>query len=338
LKLNNTLTKIKTDKNNILLSKEKIFKDKAGKVIKTEFTEPSDIEGIYNIKVKNANGNEEILSEGKIDIKTGVSTVVKNMTSLNGTKTEYFYQSDKNGNRTSSYKITSKNGKILLNNNEKFTVISDKKAISEKNCESYEMTYNQDKISIQHNGKTTEIDLYNFARGDISPLFKLSGDELLQMKNNVTKFGGNRGSFAAYNVFNKDVNTSDNNLSTLLHELGHAKDYRNKDMEISGDENFVKVFEKEKEAFTKAFSNAERTQFEYFIRPCGHHAGADGGKVECIAEANSLLNCCPDDKSTAMRKHLLQQYFPESIAVLSNLLNKFSDKPLSTSDQPCYGH
>ena len=158
------------------------------------------------------------------------------------------------------------------------------------------------------------------------------------MKNNVTKYGGSQGCFAAYDVFSKAVNTSDNKVSTLLHELGHAKDYRNKDMEISSDEKFVKTFETEKKAFTENSSNFERTLIEYFIRPRSHHAGENGGKVEAVAEANAILNAPADDKVTGMRKQIFQQYFPKTIAILNDKLEQFSNSPLQTNNTGFFGH
>ena len=195
-----------------------------------------------------------------------------------------------------------------------------------------------DKISIKNDKKITEINLFDFAKGDTSPLKKISGNELIQMKNNVTKYGGSQGCFAAYDVFSKAANTSDNKVSTLLHELGHAKDYRNKDMEISSDEKFVKTFETEKKAFTENSSNSERTLIEYFIRPRSHHAGENGGKVEAVAEVNAILNAPADDKVTGMRKQIFQQYFPKTIAILNDKLEQFSNSPLQTNNTGFFGH
>lgn len=335
---NNTILKAKTDKDNILISSVKTFNDKNGNTLKTEYTKQSDIEGIYDIKVKNAKGKEEILSEGKVNKATGISTITKNLTSPDGTKTEYNCTFDKNGNKEFAYKITDKKGKILLDNKENFKVISENKAISTKNNKKYEIDYFMDKISIKNDKKTTEINLFDFAKGDTSPLKKISGNELIQMKNNVTKYGGSQGCFAAYDVFSKAVNTSDNKVSTLLHELGHAKDYRNKDMEISSDEKFVKTFETEKKAFTENSSNFERTLIEYFIRPRSHHAGENGGKVEAVAEANAILNAPADDKVTGMRKQIFQQYFPKTIAILNDKLEQFSNSPLQTNNTGFFGH
>ena len=334
---NNTILKAKSDKKGVLINSTKIFYDKNGKLLKTEITKQSDIEGIYDIKVKNANGKEEIISSGKVD-KKGLSTITKNLTSPDGVKTEYNCFFDKNGNKEFTYKIFDKKGKTILNNKETFNVISDSKSISTKNGEKYEIIYNTDNISIKNKNKTVEMSLYGFASGDISPLKRVSGNELVQMQNNVTKYGGGQGSFAAYDVFTKAVNTSDNKLSTLLHELGHAKDYRNKDMEISSDSNFVKTFEKEKDNFVNNSSNFERSLIEYFIRPKGHHAGENGGKVEMVAETNALLNAPADDNATAMRKQLLQQYFPETIALLSNKLDKYTNSPLQASSSGFFGH
>lgn len=335
---NNSTIKAKTDNKGILLSSVKTYKDKNNNIVKTEVTEQSEITGIYNTKVKNSNGTVDVISEGKIDKNTGISTVNKNMTSYDGTKTEYQCKFDTTGNRETHYKITDKNGKILLDNKEKFKKIDENTAISEKNGETYKITYSAKSININHKNKLTEIDLYNFTTGDISPMKNISGNELIQMKNNIKKYNGNRGSFAAYDIYTKEVNTSDNKVTTLLHELGHAKDYRNKDMEISGNKDFEKIFEEEKALFSKNSSNFEIGLIGYFIRPKCHHAGENGGKVETVAEVNAILNACSDDNETAMRKHLLQQYFPRTISVLSKNLDKISETPLIQKQIESFGH
>lgn len=56
-------------------------------------------------------GTEKVLSSGSVDPKTGITTVKKNMVSLDGTKTEYLYEDDPQGNRISDYKITDKMAK-----------------------------------------------------------------------------------------------------------------------------------------------------------------------------------------------------------------------------------
>ena len=334
---NNTEIKAKSDKNGVLLEEIKTYKDKNNKIVKIQSTKASQVEGAYDVQVKNADGSIEVLSQGKYDAKTGVSTVTKNMTSYDGTKTQYKTTYDKDGNRETQYQIADKNGKVLMNNKEKF-VKKGNKAVSEKNGQVYEIVYGDKNISVKNNGKTTEIGLYGFANGDISPMKKLSGAELVQMKNNVTKYNGSQGSFAAYDMYTKEVNTSDNKLSTLCHELGHAKDYRNKAMEITNDEKFVKTFEKEKQAFVDNSSNYEREMIAYFLRPRCHQEGEKGGLVETVAEVNALINAPADDKETGMRKQVLQQYFPRTIAVLNEKLEKFSDTPLKQSSNPNFGH
>ena len=51
---------------------------------------------------------------GKFDKKTGITSIKKNMVSLDGTRTDYLYENDENGNRISDYKITDITIQILL--------------------------------------------------------------------------------------------------------------------------------------------------------------------------------------------------------------------------------
>ncbi len=142
---NYTTSKVTLEMNKKLrqpgLSNEiRVVKDKNGKKVRTEYTTQSDIAGVLNIKHVMPDGTEKVLSSGSVDPKTGITTVKKNMVSLDGTKTEYLYEDDPQGNRISDYKITDKNGKVLLNNSLSFEVVNDKKFISSKNDQKYDIT------------------------------------------------------------------------------------------------------------------------------------------------------------------------------------------------------
>ena len=52
------------------------------------------------------------------------------MKSPDGTRTQYLYENDPQGNRIVDYKITDKNGKVLLNKSQTFEVINENKFIS----------------------------------------------------------------------------------------------------------------------------------------------------------------------------------------------------------------
>lgn len=308
-----------------------------------EYAEPSEIKGIFNRTRTYNNGKVEEISSGKIDKKTGIKTVKKNMTSLDGTKTEYLFEDDPKGNRISDYKITDKSGKVLYNNSEAFEVIDENTFISSKNDKSYEIKYSEDnkKLNVKDRktNQNTEIDLYNYILGGnseklIPALKTVSGDELIKMKDNVThllQIDDDTASF--YHPSRKDVTTCDTPY-ILLHELGHAKDmkqydttsFKTKDatesLLVSANKDVKETYDKERELFNKNFSNAQREHVDYFIKTSGHPSGTNGALKESLAEVNAFLNTPNSVDRYSMRAEYLQRYFPKTVAKLAEQLNK----------------
>lgn len=318
----------------------RIVKDKNGKIQKTEYTSPSEVKGIMNVTYQYPDGRTETISSGTVDKKTGITTIKKNMTSPLGTKTEYLFEDDPQGNRLSDYKITDKNGKVLLQNSETFEVIDENKFISSKNGKKYEITADNDKVTVtdMDNPERTAA----FKRGSdivgnqdeiIKVLKKMPGEELLKLKENVNELDGTKDVINSYTITGKAKNRiySGDNLYIVLHELGHALDVKDVDLSnvqstiknaIFEDEQFNKLYEKEKEAFNKAFPDAQRNHIEYFINHENHSSGEVGARKETIAESNALLTTPIPHALLAMRAQYLQQNFPETIAYLNDKLNE----------------
>ena len=284
---NNTVSKIRYSVNAIGDEKPtheiRIIKDKNGKVKRTEYTEPSEVKGVMNITYKYPDGKTEIISSGTIDKKTGITTIKKNMTSALGTRTEYLFEDDPQGNRLSDYKITDKNGKVLLKNSETFEVINENKFISSKNDKKYEITSDDNTVTVTDlsNPEKTAV----FKRGVeivgeqneiIKVLKKMPGEELLKLKESVDELDGTKDILSSYSSPGPDKRKihSGDNLFAILHELGHSVDMKNVDLNnlrstvknaIFEDEKFNKIYAKEKEAFNKEFPDAQRNHI--FYRP-----------------------------------------------------------------------
>ena len=305
-----------------------------------EYSEPSDIKGIFNTKRIYNNGKVEQLSSGNIDKKTGIKTVKKDFTSFNGTKTSYEFSEDKEGNRISDYKIIDKKGNVLYNNSTAFEIVDENTFISSKNNEQYEIKYSNDdkKLSVKNlkTDEANEIDLHMYIFGNskklVPVLKKISGDELIKMGNNVTRlFQIDDDTSSYYHPGRKDINTSDNEY-IFLHELGHSKDMKNYDTTtfktkdatentlISADKNIVDVYNKEKELFNENMSNAQREHIDYFLKSIGHSSGTNGALKESTAEINAILNTYNTVDRYSMRSEYLQRYFPETIAALAKKL------------------
>ena len=342
---NNTVSKIRAEKNQFkkytATHEVRIIKDKNGNVKRTEYTEPSEVKGVMNITYKYPGGKTEVVSSGTIDKKTGITTVRKNMVSSLGTKTEYLFQDDPQGNRLSDYKITDKNGKVLLQNSETFEVVNDNKFISSKNNEKYEIVIeNGEFIKVQDmNNPKRNATFVNGThirgnREEILKVFKqMPGEELLKLNENVAFVEGTKDVLRSYTQ--KDLTHSKiytgNDLFIILHELGHAVDtkdvnmfYADREMDkaIFADKKFNEIYAKEKDAFNKAFPDAQRNHIAYFIDHENHYNGEAGGKKETIAESNALLTTPKSHNLLALRSQYLQQHFPETIAYLDGKLNE----------------
>lgn len=326
----------------------RIVKDKNGEKVRTEKMEPSDIKGVYNVKYEYPNGKVEKVSEGIVDKKSGITTVKKNLTSLNGTKTEFFYSDDKEGNRIVDYKITNKDGKVLYDEARTFEVLSENKFKSTSKNTAHEITVNPDNMKIKDLETENEVTI-PFAKTiqgnkDVIKklLKKVPGEELIKMQENVKVVKGANSLEDCYLApAEKEISTVDD-LYAFLHELGHSKDFKNlkptdeKEIGIySNDEKIQEIYMKEKEAFNEAFPNAQREHINYFIDQTEHYAGEWGGLGEVVAEANALVQTYNDELDIAPRVQYLQQYFPETVAYLGNKFNeKVEDTKVKTRNVP----
>jgi len=317
----------------------RILKDKKGNVQRTEYTEPSQIKGVMDIKYVYPNGEVKQVSSGKVDPKTGITSIKKDMVSTSGTRTEYLFEDDPQGNRISDYKITDKNGKVLLQNSESFEVVAPNKFISAKNNERYEITADDESVNVKdmNNPERTAtfkrgVDIVGDEEEIMKVLKKMPGEELLKLKKNVAELEGTTEILRSYSRTGKDKRTihTGDDLFVILHELGHAVDMKDVDMNnlentiqnaIFEDEKFNKIYAKEKDAFNKAFPDAQRNHIAYFINHETHYNGEIGGRKETIAESNALLTTAKTHEVLAMRSQYLQQHFPETIAYLHGKLN-----------------
>ena len=343
---NNTISKVRlqADENGypMVTHEVRVIKDKNNKVVRTEYTSPSEIAGIFDIKYQYPNGKEEVVSSGKFDKKTGITSIKKNMVSLDGTRTDYLYENDENGNRISDYKITDKNGKVLLNKSATFEVVSPNKIISSNNDNKYEITLSDKSIDVKDlkhpEREVVTLDIDKKIQGNkkaiLASLKEMPGEELIKVAQSTkTLVGIDSPLESYYSPADKSIHSSDQ-LFVVLHELGHARDMRDVNLNstlkfketigkaIFTDEKLYKTFEEEKANFNKAFPDAQRDHIDYFINTLNHYGGEFGGLRETIAESNALLTTPKTMELLAIRSQYLQQYFPKTIAHLSEALNK----------------
>ena len=226
----------------------KVRRDKQNRLIRKEFYEMSDIEGMYNVKYEFPNGKVRQISKATKDKNTGTILIEKDMRSTDMTRTQYRYEDDPNGNRIIDYKITSPDGKVLMNQSQTFEVLGKNKFRSTRNDKSYlmELDYKTKNLTVTDETKDErhEIRLKEMISGRRTPLIKMlktiPGDELINLNNNVLGMTEARNKLDSY-CENIELDESDfyadedqsymfNNLNVgadpfvFLHELGHATD------------------------------------------------------------------------------------------------------------------
>jgi len=324
----------------VVLNEKRILKDKFNNIIGTEEMKPSIIEGVLDVIHTDKAGNIQTVSSGTIDKKSGIMTIKRNLTSLDGTKTNYLYENDPEGNRILDYKITDKNGKTLLNISEAFEVINKNKFITSKNDEKYQIDIKEESIHVQdlkNKNRTATFKVGKELQGNSKLLLKtlkqLSGGELIKLRENIDTIQSiDEPLDSMYTGATRTINTGDN-AYLLMHEIGHAIDFKNTDASsndkyqeslintITLNKNVNKVYNEELKNFLNEFPNAQRNHIDYFINQSKHPAGEKGAIGETIAETNALINTPKTVESLNYRSQYLQQYFPRTIAEIAKNLN-----------------
>ena len=315
--------------------------DKDGNMVKKEIMTPSAIKGTFDVEVVHANGKKEQIAKATIDKKTGIKSIKKDMKSEDGTRTQFLYEDDPKGNRIIDYKITDKNGKVLMGRSQSFEVVDDNHFISSQNGYKYDIAVDDTKLTVKdlHHDKSAEIDFKKKFKGNreeiVKVLKQVPGEELFEVVDSVNKLKGkeqNSVLSSAYSPLSRNINVG-NDLMVFLHELGHAKDFQVKNGRkylkgtanamFSDNKDIQKTFVEERESFNKTHSDAERQHIDYFIQAKGHYGGKWGGLAEVVAETNALTNTYSDEPVEALgtRQQYLQQHFPKTIAMIKDHMN-----------------
>ena len=325
-------------KSEFILEEQTVVKnDKNGKMLRKETMTPSQVKGMYDITYTYANGTTKEVAKSTVDEKTGIKTIKKDMKSDDGTRTQFLYEDDPQGNRIIDYKVTDKDGKVLMKNSQSFEVLDDNHFISSKDHRKYEIKTEGKTLSVKdlYTQKEASIDFNKkclWRRNTVvNALKKVPGDELFETVYSISHFQGIKDSMnSCFTPMSKGVKVGDD-MFVFLHELGHAKDHQTqkgffellKDKRYSDNKDIQETYLKEREAFNKYHSNEEREHVSYFTKAKGHYNGALGGLMEIVAETNALTKTYTDEKiqSLSPRTHYLQQYFPKTISAICNEMN-----------------
>ena len=321
-----------------ILEQTVVKNDKNGNMLREEKMTPSQVKGMYDVAYSYANGKTKQVSKATVDEKTGIKTIKRDMKSDNGTRTQFLYEDDPQGNRIVDYKITNKDGKILMGLSQSFEVVDDNHFISSNNGYKYDITTDDKKLTVKdlHHDREVSLDFENKFKGDkkslINLMKKVPGNELFEAVENIGKMESTDSVYqAGFSPVSKDVSIMDN-LFIFLHELGHAKDaqkqktYREKllgeNKMFTDNKDIKETYLKERETFNKYHSEVERDHVSYFTQAKGHYGGKWGGLAEVVAETNAITNTIADGKvSLGVRAQYLQQHFPETIAKIHDAMN-----------------
>ena len=306
------------DKDNNLISTEKMVRGK---------------DGSRNVSITDRNGTQTPVQWESRDKITGNDIIQRNMTSPDGTKTEYYYEEAPSGFSVLAYKITDKDGKVLLNQTRTFQPVEGNpdKFISSFNDRIYEIEYTENTVNItdKKENKTTTLDLNKITdtqnKDIINALKKLSGDALIDIaERNLNKISiddmipswdlDNR----ILNMTSSEYSDESGQMGIFMHEFGHFLDTEIDSEnfgEISQNPEFIKIYNEELENFKKNSTSKMQEYIDYFI---DHDGNTISAQSETVAESHKILT----SPHTETRTYYLQQNFPRSIAKIAELFEQ----------------
>ena len=111
------------------------------------------------------------------------------------------------------------------------------------------------------------------------------------------------------------------NSQSLAHELGHAEDWLNRNIDhvgnINGNFNLVKTYTQELELFNKENPDASKEIISYFSKTGGSRST---GLSELVADVKTMMtHYGHTDEDLQMRINYLTKYFPETVAKVASL-------------------
>lgn len=344
-KNNSVNTKLKRLENDKFLTYKEIinYKDENGNTkYKKVSTLSDEVLGNTNIQLIYPDGKIKDISKSSRDNKTGIVTIKKDFISPDGTKSQYLYEDDPQGNRIVDYKITDEKGKVIYQNSQTFEKISDTKFITSNDARKYEINVGEKSLSVKELGLGKEETIpfkkkvEKFNREEmISLLKKVPGHLLFEAAQDVKKYSGLKKDEAllAYSLPSEKRIASADNLFIFLHELGHIKDSEtlkiknsvkrhNEEMQYSGNAKIQNTYLKELSNFVKKYPHEQRENAGYFLENDGHYAGKWGALGEIVAETNAIgsSRMTKDSECVSFRTDYLQENFPKTIAEIKNAM------------------
>ena len=325
---------IVNEKLSVPISETRQIRDKDGKLLRTEYLTPSEVEGLHNWKAVMPDGTVKPIIDVKKS-KNGILTVTKDMEALDGTVTKSKYRKLPDGSWAMRLNI-SKDGKILSGRNVKHKMISVNEAESTVNGKKYKVLYSSDEIKILNAKGETDcvIDLKSLIDDNNAPenalklknmLKECSADELQIISKKLKKIEFIPNKIDASADGSVGIVSTGDDIFTFRHEMGHIDDLFGtvpaKDMACQGiystADDFRKVYSQELNMFMKEFPQTQRQYVDYFI----NHANLETSIQSFQETVAELLasNKSPDiNRLFGTRTEYLERYFPRTRTFLLN--------------------
>ncbi len=333
-KVNNIKHTVKIDTETQITIAETIARyDNNGNLLYTENMTRGKDGLTRNVSITYKNGNQIPVQWATNDAESGNTILQRNLISPDGTETNYYYEETPEGMKINEYKITDKDGSVLLNQRRTFMPVAGNpdKFISSVNDRIYEIEYsgNTVKITDKKENKVTTFDLSKLtdtpSKDIITALKRLPGDALIDIKERKLKKIDIDDMVPSWDKDNKvlymhssEYSDETEQFGVFMHEFGHFLDTKidsEKFGEISQNPEFLKVYKEELENFKHSSTSLMQEYVDYFI---DHDGDAIGAQAETVAESNKILT----SPHTETRTYYLQQNFPKTIAKIAELLEK----------------
>ena len=331
------------------------YYDNNDNLIKTVTTEKGILKDFPTITTTTPDNKTVTNQYASYDTNNGAKSVQRELVSPDGTKTEYFYEETGDNIKILNYKITDKNGKVILDRKNTFQQISKNKFISSVNDKCYEIKFKGERIIVLDKSKNKQykIDLRNKLnviildeKADetndniVLKILKSIPGNLLAMMNSIPLesifYNGILKNNGEWNPKEKtieigqytDYSTTELNklIGVYLHEFGHYLDSDIDNPEsfdrLSTNPEVVEIFQEELKNLKLNTTSTEQANLSHLIG-----GNALDLPTEKAAETNMLLYS--GEPGHGFRATLFAQYFPRTIAKIAELFDKKETEFLS---------
>ena len=324
-------------------SEKLTYYDDNGKEIKTINTVKSALNGLPNQSVTYPDGKTVPAQYATYDSNSGARSTEKHFVSPDGTKTDYYYEETPDNTRIINYKVTDKDGKVLLDRTNTFQQVGDNKFVTSVNGRCFEIEFLENSIKITDSKTKKEhlIDIGSKFQTEkdkevmINILKVVPGNQLIMMNHIPIKklfyADGNENGGSWYPDtrtigigYRTEYSTTELEMmqSVFMHEFGH---YLDSDIAtgnthiISDDPLLNELYKEEYESMIKNTTTEQSKYMSHLL---------EDGRTEATAESNMLLYA--QEPAHNLRAMYYQMFFPKTIARMAELITERENSYLNS--------